>query len=81
MHKKGAMIELVGSFIFELVLLFLIIIAFFAYANDVKESTRFERLFHARDIALLLSTIESAPRSVDYSYETMGDRSVALFAG
>ncbi len=81
MHKKGAILELVGSFIFELVLLFLIIVAFFSYASDVKNSTRFERLFHARDIALLITTIESSPGNIDYSYETMGDRAAALFSG
>jgi hypothetical protein len=66
MHKRGQLISYHA--LIELVLLIFIASAFFYFHKTVQENTVFEKSYVARDIALLLETVQAVPGEIIVYY-------------
>ena len=65
--KKGISDEVFFN-IFELILAMIVIVSLLKFINDVSEQTIFEKNYLARDMALLINTLYTAPGDVSYIY-------------
>lgn len=65
--KKGMDIDLWFN-VFELVVVFLVGLILLDTVNGEIKSTTFEKIYFARDSALLVNTIYSSPGDVQYNY-------------
>ncbi|MBS3143057.1 hypothetical protein J4464_06735 [Candidatus Woesearchaeota archaeon] len=67
MHKRGAEHELI-LMLGQLLLGAAFIVGMFMYLGQLRSDTSLEQRFYARDISLLLSTVQSAPGSILFTY-------------
>ena len=65
--RKGLSHELFFN-VFELVLASIVLLALLYFVNDIAKRTIFEKNYMARDTAILLNTLYSAPGEVIYNY-------------
>ena len=77
-NKNGINQELFFN-IFEVVLAFIVILSLFYFINDVVKQTIFEKNYLARDLAILVNTIYSAPGDVNYDYKENSDKFQFVF--
>lgn len=60
--------------VFELVLAIIVILALFNFVSDVAKQTIFEKNYLARDMAILINILYSAPGDVAYYYDENTDK-------
>jgi len=67
MNKKGYM-QTLWFVILEGAVLLMFIITGFAFMSDMADGTTYWKNFYARDVALLVDTMEAAPGEVSFNY-------------
>ena len=78
-NKKGISHDLFFN-VFELILAAIVIIALFQFVNDVAEQTIFAKNYFARDTALLINALYTAPGDVAYIYNENTGKFIFDFA-
>lgn len=79
--KKGGIVHEQFFNIFEIALAILILLALLKFIYDISNKTIFEKNYMARDLAILLNTLYSAPGEVRYDYSENIEGLVFDFAG
>ncbi|MBI2655904.1 hypothetical protein HYX06_05790 [Candidatus Woesearchaeota archaeon] len=76
--KKGISDEVFFN-MFELVLAGIVIFSLYNFINDVSKQTIFEKNYLARDMALLINTLYTAPGDVSYTYNENAAKSKFIY--
>jgi hypothetical protein len=66
--KRGDVTSKTLFFLFEVLLVIVIMVALLNYVNSIKDKTFFEKKHLSRDLSLLTNTLSVAPDNVFYSY-------------
>ena len=76
--KKGISDEIFFN-VFEIILAIIVIVSLLNFINDVSEQTIFEKDYLARDMALLINTLYTAPGDVSYTYNENAPKSKFIY--
>lgn len=66
--KKGSIQHHVMMVIYQLIVIALILTGLLYFVTGAVEDTLLEKNYYARDISLLITTLNAAPGNVEYNY-------------
>jgi hypothetical protein len=70
-HRKANILHEIYFLMFQLLIVFLVVIALFQYVNNVASGLAFEKKFTAMDLGLLTTAVHYAPGTLKHTYTTL----------